>query len=163
MIILYGRLILQYDLLCFHYKISQGLETARLGDEISGSLWNFIREQCSPDSCQISDDNFKHTSRSLKTSRDLTIRRLFWYWNYLGKSGLAKGENFLKTTYSNQDVCFPLCCIITNPHQLACKRCAFAYFVHFPAHDGFLTTPKISYHYNKNATLAIQFDKIWKE
>ena len=45
-------------------------------------IWQAHRQQCCRSACQISDwsDNSKYKSCGLETSRDLTIRRLIWYW-----------------------------------------------------------------------------------
>ena len=46
-------------------------------------IWQAHRQQCSRSACQISEwsDISKYKSRSFETSRDLTIRRLFGYWD----------------------------------------------------------------------------------
>ena len=46
-------------------------------------IWQAHRQQCCRSACQISErsDNSKYKSRGFETSRDLTIRRHFWYWN----------------------------------------------------------------------------------
>ena len=46
-------------------------------------IWQAHRQQCCRCACQISKryDNLKCQSRDFETSRDLTIRRLFGYWD----------------------------------------------------------------------------------
>ena len=46
-------------------------------------IWQARRQQCCRGACHISErpDNSKYKSRSFETTRDLTIRRLIWYWN----------------------------------------------------------------------------------
>ena len=46
-------------------------------------IWQTHRQQCCRSACQISErsDNSKCKSRGFETSRDLTIRRPFGYWN----------------------------------------------------------------------------------
>ena len=46
-------------------------------------IWQAHRQQCCRSACQISErsDNSKYKSRGFETSRDLTIRRLFGYWD----------------------------------------------------------------------------------
>ena len=46
-------------------------------------MWQAHRQHCSRSACQISErsDNSKHKSRGFETLRDLTGRRLFWYWD----------------------------------------------------------------------------------
>ena len=46
-------------------------------------IWHALRQQCCRCACQISKryDNLKYQSRGFDTSRDLTKRRLFGYWD----------------------------------------------------------------------------------
>ena len=46
-------------------------------------IWQALRQQCCRCACQISKryDNLKYRSRGFETSRDLTKRRLFGYWD----------------------------------------------------------------------------------
>ena len=46
-------------------------------------IWQAHRQQCCRSACQISErsDNSKYKSRGFETSRDLTKRRLFGYWD----------------------------------------------------------------------------------
>ena len=46
-------------------------------------IWQALRQQCCRCACQISKryDNLKYQSRGFETLRDLTKRRLFWYWD----------------------------------------------------------------------------------
>ena len=46
-------------------------------------IWQALRQQCCRCACRISKryDNLKYQSRGFETSRDLTIRRLFGYWD----------------------------------------------------------------------------------
>ena len=46
-------------------------------------IWQAHRQHCCRSACQISErsDNSKYKSRGFETSRDLTIRRLFGYWD----------------------------------------------------------------------------------
>ena len=46
-------------------------------------IWQAHRQQCCRSACQISEwsDNSEYKSRGFETSRDLTIRRLFGYWD----------------------------------------------------------------------------------
>ena len=46
-------------------------------------IWQALRQHCCRCACQISKryDNLKYQSRGFETSRDLTIRRLFGYWD----------------------------------------------------------------------------------
>ena len=46
-------------------------------------IWQALRKQCCRCACQISKryDNLKYRSRGFETSRDLTKRRLFGYWD----------------------------------------------------------------------------------
>ena len=46
-------------------------------------IWQALRQQCCRCACQISKryDNLKYQSRGFETSRDLTIRRFFGYWD----------------------------------------------------------------------------------
>ena len=46
-------------------------------------IWQAHRQQCCRSACQISErsENSKFISRGFETSRDLTIRRLFGYWD----------------------------------------------------------------------------------
>ena len=46
-------------------------------------IWQAHRQQCCRSACQISErsKNSKYKSRGFETSRDLTIRRLFGYWD----------------------------------------------------------------------------------
>ena len=46
-------------------------------------IWQAHRQQCCRSACQISErsDNSKYKSRCFETLRDLTIRRLIWYWD----------------------------------------------------------------------------------
>ena len=46
-------------------------------------IWQAHRQHCCRCACQISKwyDNLKYQSRGFETSRDLTIRRLFGYWD----------------------------------------------------------------------------------
>ena len=46
-------------------------------------IWQALWQHCCRCACQISKryDNLKYQSRGFQTSRDLTIRRLFGYWN----------------------------------------------------------------------------------
>ena len=46
-------------------------------------IWQALRQQCCRGACQISQrsDYTRYKSRGIETSRDLTIRRLFGYWN----------------------------------------------------------------------------------
>ena len=46
-------------------------------------IWQALRQQCCRCACQISKryDNLKYQSRGFETSRDLTKRRLFGYWD----------------------------------------------------------------------------------
>ena len=46
-------------------------------------IWQALRQQCCRCACQISKryDNLKYQSRGFETSRDLTLRRLFGYWD----------------------------------------------------------------------------------
>ena len=46
-------------------------------------IWQAHRQHCCRSACQISErsDNSKYKSRGFETLRDLTERRLFWYWD----------------------------------------------------------------------------------
>ena len=46
-------------------------------------IWQALRQQCCRCACQISKryDNLKCQIRGCETLRDLTKRRLFWYWD----------------------------------------------------------------------------------
>ena len=46
-------------------------------------IWQALRQHCCRCACQISKryDNLKYQSRGFETSRDLTQRRLFGYWD----------------------------------------------------------------------------------
>ena len=46
-------------------------------------IWQALRQQCCRCACQISKryNNLKYQSRGFETSRDLTKRRLFVYWD----------------------------------------------------------------------------------
>ena len=46
-------------------------------------IWQALRQHCCRCACQISKryDNLKYQSHGFETSRDLTIRRLFGYWD----------------------------------------------------------------------------------
>ena len=46
-------------------------------------IWQALRQHCCRCACQISKryDNLKYQSRGFETSRDLTKRRLFGYWD----------------------------------------------------------------------------------
>ena len=46
-------------------------------------IWQALRQHCCRCTCKISKgyDNLKYQSRGFETSRDLTIRRLFGYWD----------------------------------------------------------------------------------
>ena len=46
-------------------------------------IWQALRQHCCRCACQISKryDNLKYQSPGFETSRDLTIRRLFGYWD----------------------------------------------------------------------------------
>ena len=62
-------------------KISWSLEAARFA--FRSEIWQALRQHCCRCACQISKryDNLKYQSRGFETSRDLTIRRLFGYWD----------------------------------------------------------------------------------
>ena len=66
-------------------------------------IWQALRQHCCRCACQISKryDNLKYQSRGFETSRDLTIRRLFGYWDGVQNSA------FTGTFCRNQAIDFP--------------------------------------------------------
>ena len=72
----------------------------------SSEIWQALRQHCFRCACQISKrfDNLKYQSRGFETSRDLTIRRLFGYWDgaQWSMNSLYKGSVMLSF-----DVFFP--------------------------------------------------------
>ena len=57
------------------------LEYSNLSDR--SEIWQALRQHCCQCACQISKrcDNLKYQSRGFETSRDLTKRRIFGYWD----------------------------------------------------------------------------------
>ena len=65
-------------------------------------IWQTLRQQCCRCACQISKryDNLKYRSRGFETSRDLTKRRLFGYWDgalapWVPRSSAATGIDYM--------------------------------------------------------------------
>ena len=82
-------------------------------------IWQAHRQQCCRSACQISErsDNSKYKSRGFVTSRDLTKRRLFGYWDgaqipwSLEDARLLYFSMFyLKIWYASQAVRRAQCC-----------------------------------------------------
>ena len=57
-------------------------------------IWQALRLQCCRCACQISKryGNLKYQSRGFETSRDLTIRRLFGYWDGVQTFAISRFE-----------------------------------------------------------------------
>ena len=61
-------------------------------------IWQALRQQCCRCACQISKryNNLKYQSRGFETSRDLTKRRLFVYWDRAqGDMDWCRGGNWV--------------------------------------------------------------------
>ena len=68
-------------------------------------IWHAHRQQCCRSACHISD-NSKYKSRSFETSRDLTIRRLFGYWDgALVALGLSVGVSDITSNRLTSPFC----------------------------------------------------------
>ena len=68
-----------------HHSRHRGDRQQQLYLELSdrSEIWHALRQYCCRCACQISkrSDNLKYQSRGFETSRDLTIIRLFGYWD----------------------------------------------------------------------------------
>ena len=69
-------------------------------------IWQAHRQQCCRSACQISErsDNSEYKSRGFETSRDLTIRRLFGYWD--GAQVSRAGTGLIITSHR---YCYYIC------------------------------------------------------
>ena len=70
-------------------------------------IWQAHRQHCCRSACQISErsDNSKYKSRGFETWRDLTERRLFWYWD--GAQGRCSGLCYRRVDVKNGYVGVP--------------------------------------------------------
>ena len=57
-------------------------------------IWQAHRQHCCRSACQVSErsDNSKYKFRGFETLRDLTERRLFWYWDGAQIYGVSRSR-----------------------------------------------------------------------
>ena len=89
-------------------------------------IWQALRQHCCRCACQISKryDNLKYQSRGFETSRDLTKRRLFGYWDGVLKANLERRQSEIHTDQTQQASNEPIysCQIILLKMNDDCKQ-----------------------------------------